>query len=123
MPIVLKRFSQDVDLENPEVSSNYLVLSADGREFRVPVPPETIRELTAQIYKSNASESNSVPDLSEDEGPSEKDTYQETSEDYEEEPEEEYVEDEEEVFEATPPRRVPPQRPRTPASEDEVPSL
>lgn len=122
MPIVLKRFSQDVDLENPEVSSNYLVLSTDGREFRVPVPPETIRELTAQIYQQpvSAEEVEEEDDVEEREATEqdveEEDLYQQALENTEEEDEEEAT-----VY---PPRRViAPPRPKTPASEDEVPSL
>lgn len=48
MNLVLRGFSQDVDLYNPEQSENYLVFqeTQSGTLFRLPVPEETIARLT-----------------------------------------------------------------------------
>jgi hypothetical protein len=48
--IVLKRFSQEADLSNPEAFQFFLVFDKNGKELRLPVPQETINALIQEIY-------------------------------------------------------------------------
>lgn len=51
MNLVLKRFSQDVDLSNPEKVEYYLVFATDsGGEIRLPVQKETTEVLVNLLY-------------------------------------------------------------------------
>jgi hypothetical protein len=53
MTVLLKRISQDAELENPTLSSNYLVcqIQETGKEFRVRVSQETVVDLIKEINK------------------------------------------------------------------------
>lgn len=128
---VLKRFSQDVDLENPTVSHNYLVfLRPDGTELRVPVPAETVMMLTKEIFDPNKSKEAFAAQVEEElneepEDPPDEDELEEYDLDVKygsgslgDEPEEP-----EEVVAPTPALQKLVRRNNVPRSEEEVPSL
>ena len=52
MKLVLRGFSQDVDLYNPDEAENFLVFEVEGTDqtFRLPVPSTTIEELTGIVH-------------------------------------------------------------------------
>lgn len=50
MNLVVKGFSNDVDLEDLSRSTFFLVLDNDGKVERLPVPQETISHLMALAY-------------------------------------------------------------------------
>lgn len=52
MHLVLKRFSQDVDLADPGNVLYYLVFDNSGAEVRLPVPKETSEALIQLVYGS-----------------------------------------------------------------------
>ena len=55
MNLVLKRFSQDVDLSNPEKVNYFLVLETpQGAEVRLPVQKETTETLVKLLYTGQA---------------------------------------------------------------------
>jgi hypothetical protein len=51
MNLVLKRFSQDVDLLNGGQKINFLVFDNDGEEVRFPVPEETALSIMTYMAK------------------------------------------------------------------------
>jgi len=46
----LKRFSQEVDLDDPTVVHYFLVFDHKGKEIRLPVQSETTEALTQELY-------------------------------------------------------------------------
>lgn len=50
MNLILKRFSQEVDLENPEEVRYLLVFDHGGQEIRLPVQKETTEALAQALY-------------------------------------------------------------------------
>lgn len=144
MNLILKRFSQDVDLSNPEEVQYYLVFdSGNGGEVRLPVQKETTEALVKMLYTPKAkvagpkeeedvSEEAEEPDEAE-EDPIEEDEYQKG---FEEEPESEDFGGPDEDLEDLEPsngvlavspgilrRAITARNHKLPDSEDEVPSL
>jgi hypothetical protein len=125
--LVLRGFSQDVDLQTPDESENYLIIEeeATGAVHRLPVPLETVSKLAELALE----ESETTPAQPQPEEVEEAPEDLPEEDPGEGEPEEEEPEEEEQMAPptSTPPvrRQVPqPQRaPATPTSEDEVPSL
>ena len=56
MQLVLKRFSQDVDLSDPGNVLYYLVFDTGGLEVRLPVPKETSEALIQLVYGTGEKE-------------------------------------------------------------------
>lgn len=122
MNVVLKGFSQDVDLEHPDKVNHVLVFLVDGKkQLRLPVHEATITELVKGVYVDNApQQAQATVDYSQEkrgevEDEDLKDAEQfggDYEEDYEEDPTLELAEDEEPLDDDD-----------TPMSEDEVPSL
>ena len=56
MNLILKRFSQDVDLSNPDEVRYFLVFEAPTGEIRLPVQQETTQELIKLLYAAAPAE-------------------------------------------------------------------
>jgi hypothetical protein len=56
MKLILKSFSQDVDLENPEDIRYFLVFDAGGKEVKLPVQKDTTEALINLIYSNGESD-------------------------------------------------------------------
>lgn len=55
MTVELVRYSQDVDINDPSKATSFLVLrTKEGREFRIRVGDETIRDLVIELDQSKA---------------------------------------------------------------------
>lgn len=56
MTVELIRYSQDVDINDPSKATSFLVLrTKEGREFRVRVTDETIRDLVLELDQAKPS--------------------------------------------------------------------
>ncbi len=68
MKYTLKSFSQDVNLNKPGESQNFLVFDReDGTEFRIPVPQETIVALTWSTLAYEAKNGKKAKEATEEE--------------------------------------------------------
>lgn len=101
MQLVLKRFSQDVDLSDPGNVLYYLVFDHGGSEVRLPVPKETSEALIQLVYGNGEKEDH------QDEHPDEEDLKKA----YDEGPDEFGAEDEDDNLV------------RIPSNEGEIPSI
>jgi hypothetical protein len=50
MQVILKRFGQEVDLENPKKVVHTLVFDVGGKQLSLPVQEETIKTLVGELY-------------------------------------------------------------------------
>lgn len=119
MNLLLKRFSQDVDLSNPNQVNYFLVLETpQGAEVRLPVQKETTEALVRLVYASTPAAPTKRPVLKEKVSEEElndlideveKEMKEEVEEDLDEFDETEYIVQKKEALE--------------PENEDAVPSL
>jgi hypothetical protein len=55
MKVVIKSISQDVDLLNPKITKNFLVLEEEDshHDFRVPISEETVQALLKELHSKH----------------------------------------------------------------------